>query len=123
MEENRIDDWFQNHKDAQERLWSNQVSTRFGVSFRNLSVQGRSTEDRFFTTFLSAPITFLKTTLRSLSVKTTILYGIDGLVEQGEMLLVLGRPGSGCSTLLKTLALETQGLYLDPRSEFNYEGE
>ncbi|KAF4626727.1 hypothetical protein G7Y89_g11429 [Cudoniella acicularis] len=33
-----------------------------------------------------------------------ILHGIDGIVNEGEMLLVLGRPGSGCTTLLKTLA-------------------
>ncbi|KAF9461129.1 hypothetical protein BDZ94DRAFT_1373768 [Collybia nuda] len=30
--------------------------------------------------------------------------GFEGVVRPGEMLLVLGRPGSGCSTLLKTLA-------------------
>jgi len=33
----------------------------------------------------------------------TILHGIDGVVHAGEMLLVLRRPGSGCSTL-KNLA-------------------
>ncbi|KAF8206136.1 P-loop containing nucleoside triphosphate hydrolase protein [Mycena galopus ATCC 62051] len=36
-----------------------------------------------------------------------ILEGFSGLVRPGEMLLVLGRPGSGCSTLLKTLANQT----------------
>ncbi|CAO2657983.1 Nn.00g072430.m01.CDS01 [Neocucurbitaria sp. VM-36] len=33
-----------------------------------------------------------------------ILTGIDGLLEAGEMLLVLGPPGSGCTTLLKMLS-------------------
>ncbi|KAG0695683.1 ABC-2 type transporter-domain-containing protein [Suillus ampliporus] len=33
-----------------------------------------------------------------------ILSGFEGVVTPGEMLLVLGRPGSGCSTFLKTLA-------------------
>lgn len=33
-----------------------------------------------------------------------ILHGIDGFVVEGEMLLALGRPGSGCTTLFKTLA-------------------
>ncbi|RDB27068.1 Brefeldin A resistance protein [Hypsizygus marmoreus] len=33
-----------------------------------------------------------------------ILSGFEGVVRPGEMLLVLGRPGSGCSTFLKTLA-------------------
>ncbi|KIX03169.1 uncharacterized protein Z518_06720 [Rhinocladiella mackenziei CBS 650.93] len=34
----------------------------------------------------------------------TILHGSHGCVKPGEMLLVLGRPGSGCTTLLKMLA-------------------
>lgn len=33
-----------------------------------------------------------------------ILSGFEGVVQPGEMLLVLGSPGAGCSTLLKTLA-------------------
>lgn len=122
MEQGGIDVWFQNLEETQKQPWSDQVTRRFGVSFRNMSVQGRSTEDRFFKTFLNAPISVLKTIFRPSGSKTTILYGIDGLVEKGEMLLVLGRPGSGCSTLLKTLALEIQGLYVDPQSVLNYEG-
>jgi ABC-type multidrug transport system ATPase subunit len=34
----------------------------------------------------------------------TILEGSHGCVKPGEMLLVLGRPGAGCTTLLKMLA-------------------
>ncbi|TFK72114.1 hypothetical protein BDN72DRAFT_957578 [Pluteus cervinus] len=33
-----------------------------------------------------------------------ILTGFEGVVRPGEMLLVLGRPGAGCSTLLKVLS-------------------
>ncbi|KAF8955831.1 pleiotropic drug resistance ABC transporter [Flammula alnicola] len=33
-----------------------------------------------------------------------LITGFEGVVCPGEMLLVLGRPGSGCSTLLKSLA-------------------
>lgn len=35
-----------------------------------------------------------------------IIHNTHGIVKGGEMLLVLGRPGSGCSSLLKTLAGE-----------------
>lgn len=38
------------------------------------------------------------------------------------MLVVLGRPGSGCSTLLKTISGETHGFYIDKESQINYQG-
>ena len=38
------------------------------------------------------------------------------------MLVVLGRPGSGCSTLLKTISGETHGFFIDESSELNYQG-
>ena len=38
------------------------------------------------------------------------------------MLVVLGRPGSGCTTLLKTMTGETDGFYIDQASEINYQG-
>lgn len=41
---------------------------------------------------------------------------------ESEMLLVLGRPGSGCSTLLKTIAGETHGLNISENSHINYQG-
>lgn len=69
--------------------------------------------------------------------KVQILNGIDGVLEAGEMLMVLGPPGrcakgslwcrrlmipSGCSTLLKTIAGEMNGIYLDESSSLNYRG-
>lgn len=51
-----------------------------------------------------------------------ILRNFDGIVRQGEMLVVLGPPGSGCSTFLKTIAGETNGIYVDDNSYFNYQG-
>jgi ATP-binding cassette, subfamily G (WHITE), member 2, PDR len=51
-----------------------------------------------------------------------ILQSFDGLVESGEMLVVLGPPGSGCSTFLKTVAGETHGYVVDPNSYLNYQG-
>lgn len=33
-----------------------------------------------------------------------ILKDLEGMLRPGEMMLVVGRPGSGCSTLLKSLA-------------------
>lgn len=51
-----------------------------------------------------------------------ILQGVDALLLPGEQLCVLGPPGSGCSTLLKTIAQETHGFEVDPSSYINYQG-
>ncbi|KAJ5050773.1 uncharacterized protein L3040_002644 [Drepanopeziza brunnea f. sp. 'multigermtubi'] len=51
-----------------------------------------------------------------------ILQNLDGVVHSGEMLVVLGPPGSGCSTFLKTVAGETNGFFIDKESRINYQG-
>ncbi|CAM6002880.1 unnamed protein product [Sphagnum balticum] len=51
-----------------------------------------------------------------------ILRQLDGLVREGEMLVVLGPPGSGCSTLLKSIAGESNGIHVGEASYFNYKG-
>ncbi|TVY84383.1 ZEB2-regulated ABC transporter [Lachnellula suecica] len=38
------------------------------------------------------------------------------------MLLVLGRPGSGCTTFLKALSGDTHGIFIGDESDVNYEG-
>lgn len=55
--------------------------------------------------------------------KVQILKDFEGLVRPGEMLLALGRPGSGCSTLLKALAGETHGFHLEDENKLNYGGD
>ena len=52
-----------------------------------------------------------------------ILRDFNGLVKSGEMLIVLGRPGSGCSTFLKTICGELSGLELDSASVVHYDGK
>jgi ATP-binding cassette, subfamily G (WHITE), member 2, PDR len=52
-----------------------------------------------------------------------ILQNFDGVVHKGEMLVVLGPPGSGCSTFLKTISGEMNGIYVEDSSYFNYQGE
>lgn len=51
-----------------------------------------------------------------------ILQNFDGLVKSGELLIVLGRPGSGCSTLLKTMTGQLYGLSVDEKSMLSYDG-
>jgi ATP-binding cassette subfamily G (WHITE) protein 2 (PDR) len=52
--------------------------------------------------------------------RVEILRDFDGVVQQGEMLAVLGPPGSGCSTLLRTIAGDTYGFRVD--ANINYSG-
>ncbi|EWZ81308.1 ATPase [Fusarium oxysporum f. sp. radicis-lycopersici 26381] len=51
-----------------------------------------------------------------------IIRDFDGVVKNGEMLVVLGPPGSGCSTYLKTISGETSGIYINDDAYFNYRG-
>ena len=51
-----------------------------------------------------------------------ILRDFDGVVRSGEMLVVLGPPGAGCTTFLKTIAGETNGIHIDNASYINYSG-
>lgn len=96
-----------------------------GVSFRNLNVYGFGTPTDYQKTFGNYPLEvgsiFNAITGRRKS-KIDILRHFDGLVCSGEMLVVLGRPGSGCSTLLKTISGETSGFHVDPNSKLNYQG-
>jgi ATP-binding cassette subfamily G (WHITE) protein 2 (PDR) len=100
---------------------------RLGVSFRDLQVYAFVPRMKYFLTFATAPGLLLslfdKLIGRKRAERVEILRVLDGLVRSGEMLLVLGRPGSGYSTFLKVLAGEKKGLSLDPMSVINYEGE
>ncbi|KAJ7707403.1 P-loop containing nucleoside triphosphate hydrolase protein [Mycena rosella] len=81
-----------------------------GVVFQDLGVVGLGASASFQPTLGSTlnPLSIIENiqTMRHPPLRN-ILEGFSGVVRPGEMLLVLGRPGSGCSTLLKTLANQT----------------
>ncbi|KAL5115853.1 Multidrug resistance protein [Pleosporales sp. CAS-2024a] len=96
-----------------------------GVSFRNLNVHGFGADTDYqksvSNVWLEGP-GLLKKLRGDKGRKIDILQNCEGLVEAGEMLVVLGPPGSGCSTFLKTITGETHGFYVDPASHINYQG-
>jgi len=97
-----------------------------GVSFKNLSVHGFGSATDYQKTVGNIFIEVVGIARRLLGQgqrKIQILRDFDGVVNSGEMLMVLGPPGSGCSTFLKTLAGETHGLYIDDGSLINYQGK
>ena len=51
----------------------------------------------------------------------TILHSSSGVLKPGEMCLVLGRPGSGCSTFLKSITNQRDG-YLEVKGDVQYAG-
>ena len=96
------------------------------VAYRNLHVFGFGTTTDYQRTFANYLLTYLRL-LRCLfgrqqESRLDILRGFEGIVSSKEMLLVLGRPGSGCTTLLKTLAGHTHGLCVHDASTINYQG-
>lgn len=96
-----------------------------GISYKNLNVHGFGNATDYQKTFGNYPLElgsiFNKLRGRG-QTKIQILRNFDGLVKSGEMLVVLGRPGSGCSTLLKTISGETHGFFVDEQSHINYQG-
>ena len=102
-----------------------------GVIFRDLTVKGvglgASLQPTVGDIFMGLPRK-LKT-LFSKGAKAAggkppvreLLSHFDGCVRPGEMLLVLGRPGSGCSTFLKTFCNQREG-YEAVEGEVSYGG-
>ncbi|KAL3298281.1 ABC-2 type transporter [Colletotrichum asianum] len=97
-----------------------------GVAFRNLNVFGYSTgtqyQKRTGNIALSIATNLIGLATGRKKGRIDILQDFEGLVEPGEMLLALGPPGSGCSTLLKTLAGQTEGLNVSTDSYINFRG-
>ncbi|KAI5290263.1 GTPase-activating protein [Ascosphaera aggregata] len=97
---------------------------RAGFTFKNLTVTGSGADLHLQPTFVT-PFRVLWAPRETLGLGTPerhILSDFNGTVKQGELLVVLGRPGSGCSTFLKSIAGQTDGLLLQPGSEIHYNG-
>ncbi|PNS17240.1 Brefeldin A resistance protein [Sphaceloma murrayae] len=83
---------------------------RLGVTWQNLTVKGVGADTALHENVLSN-FNGLQKFKESRQPKhtRTILDNCHGCVKPGEMLLVLGRPGAGCTTLLKLLANKRSG--------------
>ncbi|KAL5351716.1 hypothetical protein ACLOAV_003576 [Pseudogymnoascus australis] len=75
---------------------------KLGVTWQNLTVKGISSDATFNENAISQFYPFHKGS-KGKPMKT-IIDNSYGCVKPGEMLLVLGRPGSGCTTLLNVLS-------------------
>lgn len=98
---------------------------KLGVAFKDLHVYGFGTATDYQSTvgntILGVPNLFKKA-LGNKGDRVDILRDLEGFVESGEMLCVLGPPGSGCSTTLRTIAGDTHGFHVGKDSTLNYGG-
>ncbi|KAF2017942.1 ABC-transporter [Aaosphaeria arxii CBS 175.79] len=76
--------------------------SKLGVTWQNLTVKGVSS-DAFFNENVLSQLNPLGKSSDKIP-KKTIIDESFGCVKPGEMLLVLGRPGAGCTTLLSMLS-------------------
>ena len=98
---------------------------RAGVTMRNVTVRGTGSAlnlQKNVGSILMSPLRFTENFSFGKKPSKTILRDFDVLMKSGEMLIVLGRPGSGCSTLLKTMTGEMHGLQVDEQSVVHYNG-
>jgi ATP-binding cassette subfamily G (WHITE) protein 2 (SNQ2) len=90
---------------------------KIGVVWENLSVSGIGGVKNYVKTFPWAFVSFFNVYETAKSVlgvgkkgrEFQILRDFEGVVKPGEMVLVLGRPGSGCTTFLKVIANQRYG--------------
>lgn len=97
-----------------------------GLAFKSLNVFGQKAEaehQRTVEDFIYGPLQVVRRLFGPRKQqRIDILRDLEGVMESGEMLCVLGPPGSGCSTFLKTIAGETYGFEVADGSTLNYQG-
>lgn len=118
----------------EKRNDAGESTKKVGVVFKNLTVKGVSTGATFVRTLPEAILgTFGPDLYRIIGnyipalrfgrqpELRTLLNNFTGVVRHGEIMLVLGRPGSGCSTFLKVIANNRNG-YASVDGEVHYSG-
>lgn len=116
-----------------EKRSDGQSHKKVGVIYKDLTVKGtgstmtfaRTLPDAILGTFGPDLYHILCGWIPALAGKQsnlrTLINGFTGCVRDGEMLLVLGRPGSGCSTFLKAVANNRES-YAEVTGDVSYGG-
>ncbi|KIV77658.1 hypothetical protein PV11_09444 [Exophiala sideris] len=96
-----------------------------GFSFESLTLSGtgsgvalQKTVASPFLALARLPMLFTKAGRQP----KVILNSLNGSIKSGEMLLVLGRPGSGCTSFLKAITGQQQGLTQSSDTKITYDG-
>lgn len=97
------------------------------MACKNLKARGLAADADYKPTVLNGCWKYAKDLLRIVrktdeSQNFDILKPMDCFLRSGELSVVLGRPGSGCSTLLKTIAANTYGFEVSKDAIMSYDG-
>ncbi|KAH9199408.1 ABC-2 type transporter-domain-containing protein [Zygosaccharomyces rouxii] len=99
-----------------------------GIAFKNVTAIGIDASaaygpsvEEMFRDLLKWPLKFFKFGKKDAVPLREIVRNCTGVVESGEMLFVVGRPGAGSSTLLKCLSGEIDD-YVRVEGSFSYDG-
>ncbi|EGG16693.1 hypothetical protein DFA_07671 [Cavenderia fasciculata] len=99
---------------------------KMGVCIRNLTVVGKGADASVIPDMLSPIKSFFNffnpdSWKKSNGTTFDILHNVNAFCKDGEMLLVLGRPGSGCSTLLRVISNQRDS-YVQVKGDVSYGG-
>ncbi|KAJ5847516.1 hypothetical protein N7455_011473 [Penicillium solitum] len=118
----------------ERRTTAGEPAKKVGVVFKNLTVQGVETGASFVRTLPQAVIGTFGPDLYNIVCHFVpqlrfgkhppirdLIHDFSGAVREGEMMLVLGRPGAGCTTFLKAIAND-RGAFAGVHGEVSYGG-
>ncbi|KAL2022942.1 hypothetical protein VTK56DRAFT_4157 [Thermocarpiscus australiensis] len=117
----------------EKRTESGESTKKLGVVFKNLTVKGVASGASYVRTLPEAILGTFGPDLYGILCRffpalrvgrpqlRTLIHDFTGVVRHGEMMLVLGRPGSGCSTFLKVIA-NNRGSYASVEGDVSYSG-
>ena len=110
------------------------ATKKVGIVFKNLTVKGVGSSTAFAKTLPQAIMGTFGPDLYHIICRFVpslhfgrkpptrdLLHDFTGLLRDGEMMLVLGRPGSGCSTFLKAISNDRSG-YAAVTGDVTYSG-
>ncbi|KAF2430765.1 pleiotropic drug resistance protein, ABC superfamily [Tothia fuscella] len=100
-------------------------SENAGIVFKNLNISGKDAALQLQGTLgslLMTPLRMGEIFRSGIQQPKPILRNFNGVLKSGELLVVLGRPGSGCTTFLKSLWGELHGLNVGESTVIHYNG-
>ncbi|PWZ02396.1 putative ATP-binding multidrug cassette transport protein [Testicularia cyperi] len=122
-------EWLQGVQEQEDQMGNKRK--KLGVSWEDVNVIGTASMDLNVPTIPSmavfeiiGPIFGILKMIGINPVKQKtrkLLQGFSGSAKPGEMVLVIGRPGSGCSTFLKTMANKRNG-FIATEGKVHYGG-